>query len=81
MVYDATGTLVGIDSREDMEAQVLLNSTVTIGNLKPIPGLAMQLSVYNILDEDHRDPDPSLNYGNDIPRPGRTFGGKISFSF
>ena len=80
-VFDATGNLIGIDQREVMESQILINSTLTLGNFKTLPGLELQVAVYNILDEDHRDPDPSLNYGNDIPRPGRTFGGKISYSF
>ena len=80
-VFDATGNLVDIDQRDVLESQILVNSTLTLGHFKSLPGLELQLSVYNILDEDHRDPDPSLSYGNDIPRSGRTFGGKISFSF
>ncbi len=73
------GKLVRGDARDPVEERWLLNASLRFRDI-PAKGMEIQISGFNLLDEDHRDP-----YGatvqNDIPRPGRTFAGRISYSF
>lgn len=71
--------LVREDNRDPVEDRWLLNASLRFKNLFT-KGMELQISGYNLLDEDHRDPY-GIMVENDIPRPGRTFFGRISYSF
>jgi len=72
-------TLIRKDQRDPVKARTLLNASVTFRNF--FRGVEIQLSGFNLLDEDHRDPDADGEIENDVPRPGRSFTGRISYSF
>jgi iron complex outermembrane receptor protein len=72
-------TLVLKDARDPVKAHTLLNATLTFKNF--IKGVEFQISGFNILDEDYRDPDAEGTLYYDMPQPGRTFMGKVSYSF
>ncbi len=67
------------DARNPVKAHTLFNATMTFKNF--IKGAEFQISGFNILDEDYRDPDPDGAIYYDMPQPGRTFMGKVSYSF
>ncbi len=71
--------LVYADNRNPIESYVLLNASLTFKDL--MKGLEVQFSGYNLLDEDYRNPNPSGNIQNDIPREGINFMAKVSYSF
>ncbi|MEJ2627460.1 MAG: TonB-dependent receptor [bacterium] len=71
-------TLVTIDQRDPIKARTLLNTSLTFRNI--IKGFELQISGFNLLDADHRDPEPEGKIVNDYPRPGRSFRGRLSYS-
>ncbi|MDM8518051.1 TonB-dependent receptor [Desulfobacterales bacterium HSG16] len=68
------------DTRDPLEAYWLFNTSLTFKNLLA-KGMDFQISGFNLLDEDYRAPDPTGKLPDDIPCPGRSFTGKISYSF
>lgn len=68
------------DTREPLEAYWLFNTSLTFKNLLA-KGLDFQVSGFNLLDEDYRASDPTAKLPDDIPCPGRSFYGRISYSF
>ncbi len=74
-----TGELVQTDQRDDIDSQTLVNTTFTFGNFIFAQNLKLQLSCFNIFDEDQIDPDEAGK--PDFPRGGRTFYGKVSYQF
>ncbi|MDM8558677.1 TonB-dependent receptor [Candidatus Parabeggiatoa sp. HSG14] len=71
--------LVLADSREPITAYTLLNASLTFKNL--FRGLEIQLSGFNLFDKNYRNPQLSGAIKYDMPRAGRTFMGRISYSF
>ncbi len=79
-MWDAEkGELVPIDLRDPIKARTLVNASLIFRNF--VKGLEMQLSGFNLFDSDSRDPDPDGYLEEDMPRPGRTFTGRVSYSF
>ncbi|MCP4352382.1 MAG: TonB-dependent receptor [Desulfobacterales bacterium] len=68
------------DSGDPVDDRWLVNASLTFKNF-PVRGTEFQISGFNLLDQDHRDPDISGFIENDIPRPRATFYGRISYSF
>ncbi|MBN1595848.1 TonB-dependent receptor, partial [candidate division FCPU426 bacterium] len=79
--FDSNDNLVVIDQRDPLPSLILLNACLTLGHFDFLKDLEMQLAVFNILDQDHRDPDGSGIITYDIPREGRSYMGKISYGF
>ncbi len=73
-------SVMTLDQRDSVDARTIVNAAFTIKDLM-IEKMDIQLSGYNLLDEDHRDPDVTLNLLNDIPRAGRTFLAKVHYTF
>lgn len=72
--------LVRKDQRDPVDARWLLNASLTFRDIFT-KGLELQVSGFNLLDQDHRDPAPDNNIADDMPRPGATFWSRISYSF
>ncbi len=72
--------LVLRDTREPLDERWLLNASLTFRDFFA-KGTEFQISGHNLLDEDYRDPYPDMNIENDIPRPGTTFTGRVSYQF
>lgn len=70
---------VSIDGRDPVDERYLVNTSLTFKNL--IKGTELQVSGYNLLDDDHLDPDPTGGVEDDIPQSGRSFMAKIVYSF
>ena len=73
-------TLVRKDQRDPVKERWLLSASLTFRDFF-VKGTELQLSGFNLLDEDHRYPDQDGFILNDIPCPGRSFMGRISYSF
>ena len=73
-------TLMRKDQRKPVEECWLLNASLTFRDFF-VKGTEIQISGFNLLDEDHRDPDLNGNIKNDLPRSGRSFTGRISYLF
>ncbi|MDM8558678.1 TonB-dependent receptor [Candidatus Parabeggiatoa sp. HSG14] len=71
--------LVRADQRDPVRIRTLLNTSLTFRNF--YPGMEFQFSVFNLLDEDHRDPDPQGALKYDMPEQGRWFMGRFSYAF
>ncbi len=67
------------DTRDPLKDRTLFNATLTFKNF--IKGVEFQFSGFNLLDEDYCDPDPDGTVYYDMPQPGRTFTGRVSYSF
>ncbi len=72
-------TLVAGDDRDPVTDRLLLNAAVTFRNF--YKGLEARISGYNLLNQDHRDPDMDGSLANDMPRPGVSFLVRLSYSF
>lgn len=72
--------LVDMDARDPVDDRWLVNASFTFKNLMA-EGLNFQISGFNLLDQDHNDPDIYGFVGKDIPRPGVTYSGRISYLF
>ena len=72
--------LLDKDQRDPVKERWLLSASLTFRDFFA-KGTELQLSGFNLLDEDHRDPDQDGFILNDIPCPGRSFMGRISYSF
>ncbi|MDM8551532.1 TonB-dependent receptor [Desulfobacterales bacterium HSG2] len=73
-------TLVRKDQRDPVKERWLLGASLTFRDFFA-KGTELQISGFNLLDEDHRDPEQDGYILNDIPCPGRSFTGRISYSF
>ncbi|MDM8551531.1 TonB-dependent receptor [Desulfobacterales bacterium HSG2] len=73
-------TLVRKDQRDPVKERWLLSASLTLRDFFA-KGTELQISGFNLLDEDHRDPEQDGYILNDIPCPGRSFTGRISYSF
>ena len=79
MIWDGE-SLVRKDSRDPVNERWLLNISLRFKDIFT-KGMEFQISGFNLLNEDHRDPDVSGFVPNDIPCPGTTFMGRLSYSF
>ncbi len=73
------GTLVQADNRDSVNPSTVLNGTITLKDL--FEDMEIQLSGYNLLNEDHRSPDPEAKVTYDFPHPGTTFRAVLSYTF
>jgi len=73
------GVVVNLDQRPNLESRILLNTSLQFKNV--LPGMDVQISGHNLLNDDHRDPDFVGDIPNDLPRAGRTFQVDLSFRF
>ncbi|OQX17535.1 MAG: hypothetical protein BWK80_39535, partial [Desulfobacteraceae bacterium IS3] len=71
--------LVSVDKRDALKDRTLVNAALTFRNFWK--GMEIQLSGYNLLDADHRDPDATAGLYDDMPEQGRSFTGRVSYSF
>ncbi len=67
------------DPRDPTKKRFLLNASLAFKTM--LKSMEIRLSGFNLLDEDHRDPDLTMNLDDDLPRAGRTFTAKISYKF
>jgi iron complex outermembrane receptor protein len=67
------------DTRDSTDGYALVNTSLTFRNF--FKGWEFQISGFNLLDEDVRDPVSATSIEYDLPRPGTTFTGRISYSF
>jgi len=67
------------DARDAIDAYALVNASLTFRNF--FRGLEFQLSGFNLSDANYRYPVVNVRVTDDLPRPGRTFTGRISYSF
>ncbi|MCP4690657.1 MAG: TonB-dependent receptor, partial [Desulfobacterales bacterium] len=72
-------TLVDVDERAPVSDRFLLNATLTFKNF--YKGLEAQISGYNLLNQDHRDPEAEGSLVKDMPRPGASFMVRLSYVF
>ena len=73
-----TDLLVPVDPRPPTPERTLINSALTMHFFQ---GFEIQLAGFNLLDEDHRDPDNTMSVLNDVPRARRTFWLSFSYAF
>ncbi len=59
------------DTREDLDSNTLVDLTLVAKNF--LKGLEIRGSVYNLFDEDYRDPHEDLRIPNDLPTDTRMF--------
>lgn len=70
--------LTQVDQRPDTPSRFLLNTAI---RWEILPGLQLRLSGFNLLDDDHLDPDSSGAIRDDIPRAGSTYQADIRYRF
>lgn len=68
------------DQRKPVAECWLINASLTFRDFL-VRGTEFQISGFNLLDEDHRSPELEGYIENDFPRPGRSFMGRVSYSF
>ncbi len=68
-----------LDQRKPLKAQTLVNASLTFRNF--FKGMELQISGFNLFNADHRSPLSFNALENDMPHAGRTFTGRISYSF
>ncbi|HAO21367.1 MAG TPA: hypothetical protein DCQ37_13400 [Desulfobacteraceae bacterium] len=78
---DPDGTVEKLDKRNPTESYALMNFSLVFHNFDFAKGWELQLTGYNIFDTDYTDPESSKNLFYDTPRSGRSFFGKISYTF
>jgi len=79
MIWDGE-KLVQKDARDPVDDRWLLNASVRFKDVFT-KGMEFQISGFNLLNQNHRDPDISGFIQNDIPCAGRTFTGRFSYGF
>ncbi len=65
------------DQRDPVDAVTHVNATLTFSKIWK--NMELQLSGYNLLNQDYRMPDPDGFIENDIPHPGSTFMTKLMY--
>jgi iron complex outermembrane receptor protein len=70
--------LVLSDPRPDLDARTLVQANL---NFTFLEDFRLQLTGFNLLDEDWHDPDPTLSLANDLPREGSNFRAILSYRF
>jgi outer membrane receptor for ferrienterochelin and colicin len=78
---DPDGTVEKTDNRDSLGSYVLVNFSLIFRNFDFAKGWELQLTGYNLLNADQRDPDLSGNVTYDLPRWGRNFLGKLTYTF
>lgn len=72
------GTLSPFDLRSEVDARTLVNTTISWSFQE---NFKLQLSGFNLLDEEWNDPDPTGLLPNDLPREGANYRGILSYKF
>ncbi len=67
------------DNRPPVKSCYLLNGSVTFKDI--LKNSTIQLSGFNLLNSDHRDPDPTAVIEKDMPQEGRNFIFRKSYRF
>jgi iron complex outermembrane receptor protein len=78
---DADGTVQKSDQRDPVGSYALFNLSLIFHNFDFAKGWELQLTGYNLFNADQRDPDTSGQIPNDLPRWGRNFMGKLTYTF
>ncbi len=78
MVKDGEN-LVSVDKRDALKDRTLVNAALTFRNF--YKGMEIRLSVYNLFDADHREPDPVGSLPNDLPEAGKFLREKFRIPF
>jgi iron complex outermembrane receptor protein len=78
---DPDGTLEKTDKRDSVDGYALTNISLIFHNFGFAKGWEFQITGYNIFNADQRDPDISRQVPDDLPRWGRYFMGKITYTF
>lgn len=78
---DPDGTLEKADKREPINSYALTTLSLIFHNFDFAKGWEFQITGYNIFNADRRDPDISGQVPDDLPRWGRNFLGKITYTF
>ncbi len=79
MMWDGT-SLVKSDQRDPIDSVFLLNASLSFNNLIS-SRFNVRISGFNLLDQDHRDPEETGQVKNDVPLPGTTGEVKIFYIF
>jgi iron complex outermembrane receptor protein len=74
-------TLVKADPRQPTPGRLLVNGSLTFKDFLPNDSTEVQISGFNLLDQDYRDPDISGALEGDLPMPGRSFWLRWSHDF
>jgi outer membrane receptor protein involved in Fe transport len=72
-------SLVSVDQRDPVKDRLLVNASLTFKNYWK--DWEFQVSGFNLLDADHKDPDATGGLYDDMPQQGRNFWGRVSYSF
>jgi iron complex outermembrane receptor protein len=78
---DPDGTLEKSDQREATGSYALVNFSLIFHNFDFAKGWEFQITGYDIFNADQRDPEVDGSLPNDLPRWGRNFMGKLSYTF
>ncbi|MFA7287526.1 MAG: TonB-dependent receptor [Melioribacteraceae bacterium] len=79
---DNSGNIYSKDKRNNIPAHSLVSCSVIFKDLFSfMNGLDLQLTGYNLMNTKYYDPESTGQIPNDIPRAGRHFIAKISYSF
>jgi len=71
--------LIYMDQRDPLKARTLVNASLTFR--KFFKGTEIQISGFNLFNADNRSPVLFSGPKNDMPEAGRSFTGRISYSF
>jgi outer membrane receptor for ferrienterochelin and colicins len=76
------GEIKLLDGRDHLHGRTLLSASILIKNLlSNLKGMEVQITGFNLLNTDHRDPETSGAIYYDIPRAGRHFMARLSYQF
>jgi iron complex outermembrane receptor protein len=78
---DPDGTVQKTDPRDPVGSYALFNMSLIFHNFDFAKGWELQITGYNLFNADQRDPDISGQVTDDLPRWGRNFMGKITYTF
>ncbi len=74
-----TGNVVRGDNRDAIPSRIIVNASLTLHSFDFVPGMQLQFTGYNLLDEENLN--PTLNISNDLPRAGVNWMGRLSYKF
>ncbi len=81
MQIASDGTVEKADSRDPIDRYALTNISLIFRNFDFAKGWEFQITGYNIFNANQTDPEPDGALPNDLPRWGRQFMGKITYTF
>ncbi len=76
---DTALAIVRSDTRDAVDAYTLVNVSLRFKDL--YKGLEIQITGYNLFDDDHKDPEPEGKIADDVLRSERSFMDRASYMF